>query len=383
MKILTLSAFLLTFSLCLRGQEPTNAATAASTSAATSNLWEAGFHAGHFFTSGNVDFIPGYAGGIHVRRALDYVFSLRLDLMYGSARGEDAQNARNFSNKWLSGSVQALASLNQLKWTTGERKTNFYGLFGIGLNSFSVEFENNSEGKGEVPEDLGMHTDLGAGVAFRINPRVNFGIEHKAMIVFGERADLPDGFRTLTLTEDQRGTFRDILHYTSLRLNFNFGKTASDKVEPLYWLNPMDGVMADLNRLKELEASLADEDQDGVIDRVDKDKNTLPNVLVNSRGQTLDSDGDDIADYLDREPFSPSGYPVDAYGVAKQANSEAEISKIIEKKFEQLKAEMPATTAPVSQPSVIVPSTEPTTQPAVVPAPASPSAVVTSYNPSV
>ena len=74
--------------------------------------WEIGMHTGHLFSSGNVDFIPGFGTGIHVRRSLDYVFSWRFELLYGSLRGEDKGSLRHFETEWFSGSLQAIASLN-------------------------------------------------------------------------------------------------------------------------------------------------------------------------------------------------------------------------------------------------------------------------------
>ncbi len=309
---------------------------------AGSNSWEAGLHAGHFFTSGNVDFIPGYGAGIHVRRALDYVFSLRLDMLYGSAKGEDKGNARNFSNKWMSGSLQAMVSLNNLKWATGERRTNFYALTGVGFNSFSVDFEKSNEAPGSINNKAALHTEAGAGLAFRINSRVNIGLEHKSILVLGARSDLPDGFKTLTLDEDNRGTFRDAVHYTSVRLNVNLG-SGDEKDEPMYWLNPLDAVLSDISGLRENAGAFNDEDSDGVFDKYDRDNSTAPGTLVNSHGETPDSDNDRIIDQFDKEPFSPAGYPVDAFGVAKVPQLPdmlTETERRLEAKIEALRLEL-------------------------------------------
>lgn len=209
--------------------------------------WEIGFHAGHFFSSGNVDFIPGYGAGLHIRRATDYIFSLRLDLMYGLLQGEDPGNTRSFRNNWMSGSVVGIASLNSLKWNTGERKTNFYALGGVGANTFNVEVVEGEVGR-KIENDVAMHADLGIGMAFKVSNKLNVGIEHKFNFVFGQRSDLPDGIQTFN-PGDNRSTFRDLLHYTSVKINFNIGKRA--RTEPLYWVNPLDSVMNEVNSVKE------------------------------------------------------------------------------------------------------------------------------------
>ncbi|MEK7257401.1 MAG: OmpA family protein [Bacteroidota bacterium] len=335
--IVLIFAIQISFLGALLAQEPTGQ-PASSTSQPKDNAWEFGIHAGHVFTAGNIKFIPGYGGGIHIRRALDYVFSLRLDLLYGSARGEDEGNVRSFDNSWTSGTLQALVSLNNLKWALGERKTNIYAFAGFGLNSFSADLTGEG-GPLKIERDVATQADLGAGIAFRISPRLNFGVEHKAALVFGDRADMLDGVETLA-TNDDRTTFRDVLHYTSIRLNINLG-SLSNKTEPLYWVNPMEGVITDITRLKDTRVSLNDTDADGVIDMLDEEENTPAGAAVNPKGVTLDSDGDGIADYQDKEPFSQPGYKTDAQGVAQVPDQVAEMKKYVD---EKLRSFQPAST---------------------------------------
>ena len=77
--------------------------------------WEFGVTGGHVFSVGNVDYLPGAGGGVHFRRALDYVFSVRADAFYGKIKGEDKGNTRNFNTDRVSASLLGLVSLNNLK----------------------------------------------------------------------------------------------------------------------------------------------------------------------------------------------------------------------------------------------------------------------------
>jgi outer membrane protein OmpA-like peptidoglycan-associated protein len=331
------------FMLTLTAQDTPG--TASITGPQKDNAWEFGLHAGHLFTKGNVKFIPGYAGGIHVRRALDYVFALRLDLLYGSARGEDDGNVRSFDNTWMSGSLQAIVSLNNLKWTLGERKSNIYFLGGFGLNSFKADLE----GEGapfKVDNEVAAHAEVGAGIAFRVTNRVNIGLEHKVAFVLGERSDLLDAVPTIN-TPDERSTLKDALNYTAVRLNLNVGKLA-DKTEPLYWVNPMDGVIADLNRMKDARTNLVDADGDGVPDALDEEENTPAGATVNAKGVTLDSDGDGIPDYQDAEPFSPPGYTVDSQGKAQVPDVLAEARKYVDERLRNFQPAGTTTTTPAA-----------------------------------
>jgi len=65
----------------------------ANYSAKPKDAWELGVHLGHFFIDGDVDrTLPGgYGLGLHLRKAVHYVFSLRADLFYGQATGLDPQ----------------------------------------------------------------------------------------------------------------------------------------------------------------------------------------------------------------------------------------------------------------------------------------------------
>jgi outer membrane protein OmpA-like peptidoglycan-associated protein len=62
------------------------------------NQWEVGVKAGAFTVSGSVPAIfptPGF--GVHVRKALGYVFSLRMEYMYGIGKGLSWRPSENFA----------------------------------------------------------------------------------------------------------------------------------------------------------------------------------------------------------------------------------------------------------------------------------------------
>ena len=59
---------------------------------------------------------------------------------------------------------------------------------------------------------------------------------------------------------------------------------------------------------------LRDDDNDGVLDKVDKCLGTPANVAVDSCGCPLDTDKDSVPDYLDQCPNTPKGVKVDSVG---------------------------------------------------------------------
>ena len=294
--------------------------------------WEVGVNLGHAFLSGDMDYKPGFMAGLHVRKSLDYVFALRGDLSYGVMNGDNEPNKatdkRSFTTSVISGDLNAVITLNNLRWDKPVHKINPYVFAGAGFTSNAVNYVNRSASI-VAPIDTNLTAfnvsmDGGVGVALRINPRFNIALEHKVIASFGEGADLMDGYdnrpiarKNGTPSPATGTTYRDVINYTTLKLNFNIGK-GTDKSEPLWWVNPMESILTDVESLKARPAlDLTDTDKDGVIDQLDQEKNSPAGAPVDTRGVALDSDGDGYADYKDKEPYSPPGIKVDGNGVAQ------------------------------------------------------------------
>jgi OmpA-OmpF porin, OOP family len=291
-----------------------------------SNMWEVGVNGGYFFVSGDVSQKPGYAGGIHVRKASDFVFSFRGDFLYGKAKGENpSTNAdRQFDMTWMSGTGFGVLSFNNFRLDAAVRKFNYYAMVGAGGNNFETKFRHERLPRltdSTIASGWAPHVAGGAGIAIRLGKRVNIGVEHQVFIVMGNRADLLDGYN---ISDRQQTTFRDIANYTNLKINFNIGDK-NKNTEPLYWISPFETVLEDLEKFKsKQESMLADSDGDGVIDAIDLEPNTPPGVPVDTRGRTLDSDKDGIPDYKDKEPFNPPlpGERVNTDGVVVNPSSQ-------------------------------------------------------------
>jgi outer membrane protein OmpA-like peptidoglycan-associated protein len=287
-------------------------------------MWELGLHGGAAIGFADIDFMPNWGAGFHVRRAIDYVFSIRLDALYASLKNDDIDDGTT-ETTWQSGSLQLLVSLNNLIWTANtNRKVNVYGLVGGGLNRFKLDVIKD----GPAPPALASedyiyqtHGDLGLGIAFRIAPRFNLGFESRATVLFGRDADRLDGVNRQE---------NDILSYSSIRLNFNLGNK-DKKAEPLYWVNPMDVILKDFSELKNApQFSTADTDGDGVIDLLDQDSNTPPGVEVDTRGMPLDSDGDGIPNFEDDEPFVKKGRKIAVMDEERPFLTEDEVRKVFD-----------------------------------------------------
>lgn len=278
-------------------------------------MLEFGIRPSYMFVAGDVESDAGYGVGIHFRKSLDHLFSVRLDGLYGKSNGMNANATRQFENTWISGSALAVMTLNNFRFNGDTRSTNFYIMAGAGGNLVEVERQRLDgpwqDGRNVIfDQDLTVHAVAGGGVTFRLSPKFNLGVEWQSYVPFGKRADRLDGY-------DQAGNFRDIQNVASLSLNFNLG-SAAKKSEPLYWTNAFSPVRDELNRVSgKIDAATNDADGDGVVDAIDQEANTPAGVPVDTKGRVLDSDKDGVPDYKDLEPFFPprAGEQVDVNGV--------------------------------------------------------------------
>lgn len=363
-------------------------------SAKPKHMWELGIHAGTSFISGDVEapFPAGYGFGLHLRKAINYTLSFRLDGTYQSSKGFDARSFnylaaertyhqnieatpilvgytdetinsdnihRNYKTDLLDLSLEGIFNFGNVLFHNPTNKWNTFLVIGAGLgfpkthvdllngdqlydfsgvtegldletrdgrkesrNRLKDLLDGDFETEGGVEKDvlafLGDHKTIiphfhfGLGVSRKLSRRINLGLEHRVVL---SDNDLLDGFEDRTNVDET--TSNDIPHYTSLRLGINLG-SFERRIEPLYWVNPLDGPLTDIAELKQRpKFDLTDSDGDGVIDMTDQEINTPAGCPVDTRGVTLDSDGDNVVDCKDQEPYSPPGYEVDNNGVAQ------------------------------------------------------------------
>jgi outer membrane protein OmpA-like peptidoglycan-associated protein len=346
-------------------------------SAKPKSMWELGIHAGRFQISGDVpnSIFPGWGAGLHLRKAITYGLSIRLDGFYGITKGMDTRFVsgdvikteqlpnygdvtngmyRNYKSTTVYGAIEGLYNIGNILFHQERNKWNLYLGVGVGFASIDTRINNqkgntiynwsdlkltdgsygdkvkkikdavgfDSDYETKSGNDNGLNIFFGSGtnkiqyhgifgISRKINKRINISLEQKFMF---NDFDNWDGFSSRSQYDLTKNDDRG--NYTSLRLGINLGKF-DKRTEPLYWLNPLDGALNDVAELKQRpKFDLTDSDGDGVIDMIDQEKNSPSGAAVDTRGIVLDSDKDGIADYKDDEPFSPPGYEVDDKGVA-------------------------------------------------------------------
>lgn len=145
--------------------------------------------------------------------------------------------------------------------------------------------------------------NAGFGLGYHVAPKVEIGLEQRVTYYFD---DLADGQRWGL---DGSFTARyDLLTYTNITVGISLGKEES--VDPLWMVNPLTYLYDKVNEI-DPDNMLKDSDNDGVIDRLDKEPNTPEGTPVDTHGVSLDSDKDGCPDSEDPEPFSSPVLPME------------------------------------------------------------------------
>jgi len=129
------------------------------------NQWEVGVKVGTFNIFGDVHSLfptPGF--GIHVRKALGYIFSIRGEYIYGMASGVNwKRRTAGYAQHWLDAgytpnaagvfdnykakvqdlSLQGILSTNNIRFHRSKTGMSFYGIFGIGATMYKTKVNVN------------------------------------------------------------------------------------------------------------------------------------------------------------------------------------------------------------------------------------------------
>lgn len=299
-----------------------------------------------------------YGFGVHVRKAMGYVFSVRTSLAYYNMVGLDYQpngnlnnspkilqlyaNApkgyvHNFRTMAFVPSIEGLVSLSNIMFHTKQKRWNIYGLFGysallyntkmnlMDINASRYLYENISQfynqgwTRQQLRRELRNISDDSYETTAEVNDRrqkigifnlrhcftSGFGLEYR----MGKSWSLGLEYKRIQTRDDyvdgwfrQSGDLRyavftsewDNLAFGQIGANFNMGNSKK-RVPPLWWLNPLEFAYADL---KDSKAKIA-----GLF-------------------KVKDDDKDGVMNELDLEPNTPDGCPVDTHGVTADTDGD-------------------------------------------------------------
>ena len=356
------------------------------------NMWEIGGGLGLYNVIGNVPSLMLWQKGgeginVNVRKAWGYMFSTRLQYIYGVGKNLDTQPTTGFGMPYTgfgytpiylanSGTpatsvyratrmessqlnLDLIFSSHNISFNRDKNSVLFFGYFGVGALGYKTRvnaldnnyvgylFDSMAKGGGttasgirkqlqskmdnsyeSVAENPGTHhildhktldfaPSVGAGVQYKLSKKVNIQLEDR--YTFPADAYLDGSSYGLNLGGAAApGRSHEAINYFSFSVNYNL-KNKKKSVEPLYWINPLDHLYQEISYPRHMmlpNPILPDEDADGVTDQFDKCPKTPAGIAVDIHGCPLDTDGDGVPDYKDKQLITPTEcQPVDADGV--------------------------------------------------------------------
>ena len=330
------------------------------------NSWEFGLHGGHFFIDGDVDReIPGGFGmGIHLRKSINYVLSIRASLFYGKARGFEDQPKRHRNMEdlkgigggmvesvwddydpnlggpgvwfpahvttYTAGNLAAVLNIGNLLFHKERNKWNWYASIGVGLDHHTTRLDLlDSNGR--------PYGDL-------IN-RVNWSIDEFDTKAGRDRikSELRDIYDGVYETEGykKKGIFRigddfniHVIFVPSMGVSRKISKRLNIGIEHQIFLSDndyLDGVKfrtavdqtnnVDIGHYTNIRVGINLGNFDKVteplywMNPIDAAFNDIANLKNQPQLNLSDEDQDGVIDMLDQELDTPEGCPVDTRGI--------------------------------------------------------------------
>jgi len=342
------------------------------------NMWEVGFSGGLYNVSGDVSSLMlwqkgGYGLGVHVRKALGYVFSLRADYNYGIAKGLNFQpsSGYNYNPAWNGNSnpgqgytssvfynyrteshqlnLDMVASLGNVLFHKSRTKVDPYIFIGIGGNAYQT-WVNSLNANGQAYDFSSILND----------PRFNaanggFNSKNRREVKKALKDLMDDSYETAAETDGSSSAVSNrrpgIFKTKKLSFVGSFGAGVQFRLSKRINLALEDRVsffpttnedLLDGNKWDEGSNSttrVISQSKDGInyfsvglnFNLGGGSKNVEPlywlnpldysyGELGNPRHMILpepvlnDADGDGITDQLDKCPGTPAGVAVDAHG---------------------------------------------------------------------
>ncbi|MFC5284171.1 OmpA family protein [Pedobacter alpinus] len=252
------------------------------------------------FTNWNTDF--GYS--VYLKKQLFHSFGLQGSLLFGNLSGDNTDapnglqgNYKSFDTKIAyAADFKGVLNLGSINFMRKENAVNFTASAGLGLMAYAPSYVNAAnatidwKGKAEGGKDYirEAYFPIGVGTKFKLSDCVSLDLGYTMNFVDGDNVDANYG----------KPISKDKFSYTSLGLEFALGSKSKPN---LVWANPAALVYDELkdNSLKE-------------------DVSKLKVRTTTVEGQIIDlkkdTDGDGVADHLDKCPNTPSTVKVDGAG---------------------------------------------------------------------
>jgi OmpA-OmpF porin, OOP family len=326
------------------------------------NQWELGIKAGSFQVLGDVrNRLPGFGAGLHVRKALGYVFSLRGEVAWGTTKGLNFQPSSNYvkNSAWnayatptpvfynfktnvFDLNLQAVVALNNIRFHKAKTGFSAYAFAGIGGLIYDTKVDALN---GAAPYNFSPIITKYGPSGFQYSDRKDI------------RKDLKDLLDGDYETDAQRDPGQAELFDKPFRPNFVGGIGVQFKLNKRLSIGIEDKISimkSDLIDGQQWQENDANNPPLAIAQTRDYDMTNFVSVGLNialgaksveplwwvnpldyayneinkPRHMQLpkpildDKDGDGITDQFDNEPNTPAGAPVDSHGVSRDSDGD-------------------------------------------------------------
>lgn len=332
------------------------------------NQWELGLKVGAFSIAGDVrSRWPGFGAGLHVRKALGYVFSLRGELGFGTTKGLNFQPSTNYlkNSAWAPYidpatsapsrpifynykaniydlSLQGVVTLNNIRFHKQKTGFNLYAFAGIGGMIYDTKIDA-LDGNGNPYDFSSVLTNFGPNFNYKDRKDIRKALKD---VLDGDYETEGEGDNSQPefLGEPFKPVYNvglgvqfKLSKKLSLAIEDKLSFTKSDLLDGQQWQNN------DANTRPLAAAQTRDYDSynflsvglnialggksveplwwlnplDYAYNEINKPKHMqLPKPVLD------DADGDGVTDQFDQEPNTPAGAPVDTHGVSRDTDGD-------------------------------------------------------------
>lgn len=255
---------------------------------------------------------PSAYYGLSVRKQFGHVFGLQANLNRGNVTSKNLDGIKTGNaivgyyekvktDVQYDASLQGFFNLATIDFLNRENSINFYLTTGFGLLAYNPVYYATESGPATL-DPKGTHgaagdnndyarqayIPVGMGVKFKLSDRVALDLGYEMKFI---DTDYFDGVYANQPSSDK-------FSYTHAGLEFSLGSAAKPD---LNWVNPV--------------AMMYDELKDPTLrQEVEALKGRVTNVEQAVQDMKKDTDGDGVADYLDKCPNTPAGAKVDGGG---------------------------------------------------------------------
>ena len=333
-------------------------------SAKPKSAWELGVHLGHAFIDGDVDrTLPGGFGvGLHLRKAVHYVFSIRADLFYGQMTGKDPQPWSHSSagggliestfspyagadklwfpshkTTYMYGALQGVINIGNLLFHKDRNKWNWYAVVGVGLDNHTAKLDlldasgnpytdlvsrsgftqakfDTKSGRAEIKEALDGIYD---------GEYETEGYKKKGIFRLGDETNIHVVWTT------SMGISRKLSKRINIGLEHQLMVTDNDYLDGIKFRTALDQTNnVDLIHYTNLRLGINLGNLDKVseplywLNPLDATFNDIAELKQRPLLDLTDEDADGIIDMLDQELDTPAGCPVDTRGVTLDSDGD-------------------------------------------------------------